>query len=601
MRGSGGGPFGPHPIEESLTRENARRVLRRLRPLLRPYRTQIVVAMVLLVSQTACLLAGPALVRYGIDDGLRAGNAANLNRAAITYLVIALIGAVLGRAVIRGVARVGETFLRDLRERVFRHLMSLGLDYFERQQTGRLVARMTSDIEALQELVSVGLVMFVQNGLIFAGAVTVIFLLSWELALFTLIVVPPVVIASLWFRRESNRAYLEVRDRIGTNLSTLQEGLAGVRVVQAFGREGAFTRRFRGTNEAQYDAHLETVRISSRYFPFVEFAGVFGTALIIGVGGWFVTRDIVTVGTVAAFVLYLNSLFEPVQQLSQLYNLVQQSGAALQKLFELTDTRTSIAERPGAVDLPERGALEVEHVTFGYADGVPVLHDVSLAVAPGERVALVGPTGAGKSTLAKLAARFYDPREGRVCFGDVDLRDATLQSLRQRIVVVPQEGFLFAGTVRDNIRIARVDASDADVEEAVAALGLTDRFTALVDGLDTEVRERGSRLSAGESQLVSLARAALADPTLLVLDEATSNLDPGTELTVEHALERLMEGRTVVVIAHRLSTAARADRIAVVDDGRLAELGTHEELLGREGRYASLYAAWMAAPSARAS
>jgi ATP-binding cassette subfamily B protein len=601
MRGGGGGPFGPHPIEESLTREDARGVLRRLRPLLRPYRRQIVGAMVLLVSQTACLLAGPALVRYGIDDGLRAGNGANLNRAAITYLVIALIGAVLGRAVIRGVARVGETFLRDLRERVFRHLMSLGLDYFERQPTGRLVARMTSDIEALQELVSVGLVMFVQNGLIFAGAVTVIFLLSWKLALFTLIVVPPVVIASLWFRRESNRAYLEVRDRIGTNLSTLQEGLAGVRVVQAFGREGAFTRRFRGTNEAQYDAHLETVRISSRYFPFVEFAGVFGTALIIGVGGWFVTRDIVTVGTVAAFVLYLNSLFEPVQQLSQLYNLVQQSGAALQKLFELTDTRTSIAERPGAVDLPDRGALEVEHVTFGYADGVPVLHDVSLAVAPGERVALVGPTGAGKSTLAKLAARFYDPREGRVRFGDVDLRDATLRSLRERIVVVPQEGFLFAGTVRDNIRIARVDASDADVEAAVAALGLTDRFTALVDGLDTEVRERGSRLSAGERQLVSLARAALADPTLLVLDEATSNLDPGTELTVEHALERLMEGRTVVVIAHRLSTAARADRIAVVDDGRLAELGTHEELLGREGRYASLYAAWMAAPSARAS
>jgi ATP-binding cassette subfamily B protein len=599
--GGGGGPFGPHPIEETMSRKDARRVLRRLRPLLRPYRMQIVVAMVLLVSQTACLLAGPALVRYGIDDGLRAGNAANLNRAAITYLVIAFIGAILGRAVIRTVARVGETFLRDLRERVFRHLMSLGLDYFERQQTGRLVARMTSDIEALQELVSVGLVMFVQNGLIFAGAITVIFLLSWQLALFTLIVVPPVVIASLWFRRESNRAYLEVRDRIGTNLSTLQEGLAGVRVVQAFGREGSFTRRFRGTNEAQYDAHLQTVRISSRYFPFVEFAGVFGTALIIGVGGWYVTRDIVTVGTVAAFVLYLNSLFEPVQQLSQLYNLVQQSGAALQKLFELTDTPTSIAERPGAVDLPERGALEVEHVTFGYGDGVPVLHDVSLAVAPGERVALVGPTGAGKSTLAKLAARFYDPREGRVWFGGVDLRAATLRSLRERIVVVPQEGFLFAGTVRDNVRIGRADASDGDVEAAVAAVGLTDRFDALVDGLDTEVRERGSRLSAGERQLVSLARAALADPTLLVLDEATSNLDPGTELTVEHALERLMEGRTVVVIAHRLSTAARADRVAVVDDGRVAELGTHEELLRREGRYASLYAAWMAAPSARAS
>jgi ATP-binding cassette subfamily B protein len=598
MRGGGGGPLGQIAVEETLTRADATKVLRRLGELLRPYRGQIALATLLLVSQTACLLAGPALVRYGIDHGLRAGDAGALNTAAVIYLVIAFVGAYLGRSVILMVARVGETFLRDLRERVFRHLLSLGLDFFEREKTGRLVARMTSDIEALQELVSVGLVMFVQNVLIFIGAIVVIFLLSWQLALFVLVVVPPVVIASRWFRRESNRAYLEVRDRIGQNLATLQEGLAGVRVVQAFGREPAVTRRFRGTNEAQYDAHLETVRISARYFPFVEFSGVFGTALIIGIGGWFVDRDIVTVGTVAAFVLYLNNLFEPVQQLSQLYNLVQQSGAALQKLFELLDTRSSITERPGAVDLPEEGPLQVEHVTFGYGDGEPVLHDVTLPVAPGERLALVGPTGAGKSTLAKLIARFYDPREGRVRFGGVDLRDATLRSLRRRIVVVPQEGFLFAGTVRDNIRFGWAEATDAEMDEAIAALGLTERFDAMIDGLDTEVRERGSRLSAGERQLVSLTRAALADPTLLVLDEATSNLDPGTERTVEQALERLMEGRTVVVIAHRLSTAERADRIAVIDDGRLAELGTHEELLGLEGRYASLYAAWMAAPAA---
>jgi ATP-binding cassette subfamily B protein len=592
----GGGPLGGHAVEEKLSRADAERVLRRLAQLLRAYRGQIGLALALLVAQTACLLAGPALVRYGIDNGLEDGNAANLNRAAITYLVVAFVGAFFGRLVIRKVAQIGETFLRDLRERVFRHLLSLGLDFFERERTGRLVSRMTSDVDALQELVSMGLVMFVQNGLIFVGAIIAIFILSWELALFTLVVVPPVMIASRWFRRESNRAYLEVRDRIGQNLSTLQEGLAGVRVVQAFARERAVTRRFRHTNEAQYDAHLETVRISARYFPLVEFSGVAGTALIIGIGGWFVTRDIVTVGTVAAFVLYLNNLFEPVQQLSQLYNLVQQSGAALQKLFGLLDTPTSIAERPGAVDLPATGALQVEHVTFGYGDGEPVLFDVTLPVMPGERVALVGPTGAGKSTLAKLIARFYDPREGRVRFGGVDLRDATLTSLRERIVVVPQEGFLFAGTVRENIRFGKADATDVEVDAAVAALGLTERFAALIDGLDTEVRERGSRLSAGERQLVSLARAALADPTLLVLDEATSNLDPGTEQAVEAALELLMEDRTVVVIAHRLTTAARADRVAVIDDGRLAEFGTHDELLAREGRYASLYAAWIAAP-----
>ncbi len=591
MRGGGGGPFGQHAIEETLTRHDATQVLRRLRPFLRPYRGRIILSILLLIGQTSCLLAGPALVRHGIDAGLKPHDAGALNLSALLYLFAAIAGLFFGRAVIRMVAKVGEAFLRDLRSRVFRHLMSLGMDFFEREKTGKLVARMTSDMDALQELVQMGLVMFVQNGLLFVGAILVIFLMSWKLAICTLVVVPPVVIASRWFRRASNKAYLLVRDRIGQNLSTLQEGLAGVRVVQAFGRERAFTRRFKETNEAQYDANIETVRISAKYFPIVEFAGVAGIAIIVGIGGAFVSADIVTVGTVAAFVLYLNNLFEPIQQLSQLYNTLQQAGAALQKLFELLDERPSIAERPGAVDLPEEGGLELEHVSFGYG-AEDVLHDITLRVPLGERLALVGPTGAGKSTLAKLIARFYDPREGNVEYADVDLRDATLRSLRERIVVVPQEGFLFAGSVRDNIIVGKPDATDDEIRDAIAALGLGDRFDAFPDGLDTEVRERGSRLSAGEKQLVSLVRAALADPALLVLDEATSSLDPGTERTVERALGRLTEGRTVVVVAHRLSTAARADRIAVVDDGHVPELGTHDELIAHEGRYASLYAAW---------
>ena len=591
MRGGSGGPFGQHAIEETLTRHDATQVLRRLRPYLRPYRGRIVLSILLLIGQTSCLLAGPALVRHGIDAGLRAHDSGALNLSALIYLFAAIAGLFFGRAVIRMVAKVGEAFLRDLRSRVFRHLMSLGMDFFEREKTGKLVARMTSDMDALQELVQMGLVMFVQNGLLFVGAILVIFLMSWKLALCTLVVVPPVVIASRWFRKASNKAYLLVRDRIGQNLSTLQEGLAGVRVVQAFARERAFTRRFQETNEAQYDANIETVRISAKYFPIVEFAGVTGIALIVGIGGAFVSAEIVTVGTVAAFVLYLNNLFEPIQQLSQLYNTLQQAGAALQKLFELLDEPPSIAERPGAVDLPEEGGLELEHVSFGYG-GEDVLHDISLRVPLGERLALVGPTGAGKSTLAKLIARFYDPRQGNVEYADVDLRDATLRSLRERIVVVPQEGFLFAGSVRDNVIVGKPDATDDEVHDAIAALGLGDRFDAFPDGLETEVRERGSRLSAGEKQLVSLVRAALADPALLVLDEATSSLDPGTERTVERALGRLTEGRTVVVVAHRLSTAARADRIAVVDDGHVAELGTHDELIAHEGRYASLYAAW---------
>ncbi len=581
--------------ENKLTREDASLVVRRLRELLRPWRGRIVIATLTLVAQAGCLLAGPALVRHGIDAGLNHHDSGALDLSAALYLAAAIGAFVFGRLSTFQVARIGETFLRNIRVKVFRHLLDLGLDFFEREKTGRLVARMTSDVDAMQELVQQGLTSIVQNLLLFFGALIVIFVMSWQLAACILIVVPPVAYATRWFRRESNRAYLEVRERIGHNLATLQEGLAGVRVVQAFGREGAFTHKFRATNEAQYDANLETVRISTRYFPFVEFCGVIGIAVIVGIGGLFVDQNIVTVGTVAAFVLYLNQLFEPVQQLSQLYNTVQSSGAALNKLFELLDTEASITERPGAVDLPPEGALEVDDVSFAYFGREDVLHDVTLTVAPGERIALVGPTGAGKSTLAKLIARFYDARAGAVRFGGVDLRDATMKSLRERIVVVPQEGYLFAGTIRDNVRIGRPEATDAEVDAALDALGIRERFAGLAEGLDTEVRERGSRLSAGERQLVSLARAALADPALLVLDEATSNLDPGTEQAVERALEVLTSGRTVVVVAHRLSTAARADRVAVVDDGQLAELGTHAELIRREGRYASLFASWTAA------
>jgi ATP-binding cassette, subfamily B, bacterial len=592
------GWWGDSVPEETLSRDETSRVLRRLFRMLRPQRALIAVATLVLMGQAGALLAGPALVRHGIDAGLLShdgkGDAGALNLSVALYLSMAIIGLFLGRAAIVLVARVGEAFLRELRNRLFGHTMSLSLDYFETEKTGKIVARMTSDIDALQELISQGLVLFVQNIFLFTGAVIVVLLLSWQLAVGVLIIVPPVFFASRWFRRVSNKAYLEVRDRISTNLSTLQESLEGVRVVQAFGRERQFTKRFEKSNEDQYEANMRTTRISAKYFPVIEYAGVAGTAVIIGYGGWLSTRGIITVGTVAAFVLYLNNLFEPINQLSQLYNVVQSAGAALEKIFSVLDTRPTVRQHQGAIDLPPASEIDVDHVTFAYGPNDPVLHDVSLHVSAGERLALVGPTGAGKSTLAKLIARFYDPVEGAVRVGDVDLRQVTFVSLRDRMVVVPQEGFLFAGTLRDNVRVGRPDASDAEVEQALRALGLLDRFLAFPDGLETEVRERGSRLSAGERQLISLARAALADPTILILDEATSNLDPGTERSVEQALERLTHGRTVVVVAHRLSTAARADRIAVIFDGRLAELGTHDELVAHEGHYASLYRAWTA-------
>jgi len=581
--------------DETLDRDQAKQVLRRLAHMLAPHRKAIALAVAVLTVQTACLLAGPLLVRRGIDQGIKAGDGGVLNQTALLYLGVALVALVLGRFSIMMVARVGESFLRELRVRVFRHLTGLGLDFFEREKTGKLVSRMTSDVDAMQELVQMGLTGLVQNVLLFTGALVLILLLSWELALCILVLVPPLVLGTRWFRRRANVAYLEVRERIGHNLATLQEGLAGVRVVQAYGQEAAFADRFEETNEALHDANRVTSRITVRYFVFVEYLGVVGVAVIIGVGGWFTDQGIVTVGTVAAFVLYLNNLFEPVQQLGQLYNTVQSAGAALGKLFGLLDTVPSIDEPAEAVALPEQGAITLDHVSFGYGAGADlVLRDVTMEIGVGERLALVGPTGAGKSTLAKLVARFYDPREGTVAFGGVDLRDASLGALRRRIVVVPQEGYLFHGTIRDNVRVGRPEASDADVEDALQELGILERFKALPDGLDTEVRERGSRLSAGERQLVSLARAALADPAVLILDEATSNLDPGTERAVELALEQLTEERTVIVVAHRLSTAARADRVAVVDAGRLVELGTHDELVSREGRYAKLFASWSA-------
>ena len=578
--------------DDKLDRVAARRVLRRTFRLLRPQTRRVVGALSMVVLWTCTVLAGPYLVRFGIDHGINARDAGALNAAVAGYIVVAVLAYITNRSQITLISRVGEDFLRRLRIRVFDHLQRLSMPFYDRSKSGVLVSRMTSDVDSLSELIQLGLAMFVSNALLLVVSIVVLTTVSWQLMLVCSVALPPVFLASRKFQRESNDAYLEVRDRIGSTLSHLQEGIAGVRVVQAFAREDVEVDRFERGNRELYDSHMRSVAISAWYLPVIELAGWGTTALALGVGGWWVHEDMLTVGTVAFFVLALSNLFEPVQQLSQLFNMVQSAGAGLHKLYELLDTDVDVPERPGAVDLPRGGDVEVDGVSFAYADGPAVLRDVSLRIPAGARLALVGPTGAGKSTLAKLVARLYDPTEGSVRFGGVELRDATLESLRGRIVVIPQEGFLFNGTIRDNVRLARAGATDAEVDDALRAVGAYDRFAALAEGLDTEVRERGSRLSAGEKQLVSLARAALADPAVLVLDEATSSLDPGTEALVEGAVDRLLEGRTVVVIAHRLSTAERADIVGVVDGGELVELGTHDDLVGAGGRYASLYATW---------
>jgi ATP-binding cassette subfamily B protein len=587
--------------EDKLDRDATRQVIRRSWQFAAPYHRTIVAAITLVTVWTATTLAGPVLVSYGIDHGISGHDGHVLDMTVGAYVAVTIAAYFLARLQYVYINRAGEGFLRDLRVRVFDHLQKQALAYFDREQTGVLVSRMTADVESMGELIQFGLLQFLSAGLLVVMALALLFVLSWELTLLVLVVFPIIVVASIRFQHDSNKAYLKVRERVGNNLSALQEGISGVRVIQAFGREQEQSRRFQATNQSLFDTHMHSIRISMWYFGLVEFCGIIATAGMVGVGGWLVHRGSVSLGVVTAFLLLLSSLFEPVQQLSQLYNTVQSAGAALQKLYGILDTVPEVDEAPDAVELPTLGEVAVAGVGFEYVPGRPVLSGVTLTVGIGERLALVGPTGAGKSTLAKLMARLYDPSTGTVSFGGVDLRDATLHSLRNRVVVVPQEGFLFSGTIRENLSIARPLATDDEIAQSLAAIGVLEHFMSFAEGLDTEVRERGSRLSAGERQLIALARAALVDPAVLVLDEATSNLDPGTEAEVEHALESLMLNRTVVVVAHRLSTVRRADRIAVVDAGGLAELGSHDELVAFGGKYAALAAAWERNQHPRAS
>lgn len=585
--------WGMNAIEEEdrLDADAAKQVMRRAARMAAPFKRTVLSAIGFTAITTLGLLMGPVIVRYGIDDGIKPADSGTLRTAVIAYIIVVSIAYVSSRQQYIFINRAGEGFLRLLRIRVFGHIQKQSLAFFDRNKSGVLVARMTADIESMAELVQWGLLQFVSAALLLTFSFILLLILSWQLTIVALLVMPVIVIASRKFQRDSNAAYLDVRDNVGSNLSTLQEGITGVRVIQAYAREPEQTRRFEESNRGLFRSHLHSLRVSTWFFGLVEASGVIASALAIGIGGWLVNRGDVTVGTAIAVLLLLAQLFEPVQQLSQLYNTVQSSTAALDKLFGILDTTPDVAD--GDLALPASGAVAVSAVGFRYPETESlVLDDVSITVANGERLAVVGATGSGKSTLAKLMARLYDPTAGTITFGGVDLRDATIGSLRQRVVVVPQEGFLFGGTIADNVRVARADASDDDVRAALDAIGALDRFEQFEEGIHTEVRERGSRLSAGERQLVSLARAALVDPAVLVLDEATSNLDPGTEVIVEHALESLMGSRTTIVVAHRLSTIRRADRIAVIDAGKLAELGTHDELLAINGRYAKLANAW---------
>ena len=590
--GRGGGGRGVED-DDKLDRSQTRVVLMRSIRMAGEFRRQAMWAMILVTISTICTLAGPVLVRHGIDAGIKAKDERALNFTVVAYLVVTAIAYVVGRAQYVSLNSAGEGFLRILRVKVFAQLQRQSMAFFDREKAGVLVGRMTADIESMAELVQWGLMQFLSAFLLLFLAFFLLLSLSWQLTLITLIVFPFLIAASVKFQRDSSKAYLEVREKVGANLSALQEGITGVRVIQAYAREDEQIRRFEESNRALFRSHMHSVKVSTWYFGLIEFAGIASSAFIIGIGGWLVHRGTVSLGTVVAFVLLLANLFDPVQQLSQLYNTLQSAAAALHKLFGILDATPDVDEVVAPTELPATGDVVVSNITFSYAAGSrPALENVNLTLTAGTRLALVGPTGAGKSTLAKLMARLYDPQSGSVSFGGVDLRQASMEDLRRRIVVIPQEGFLFDGSVRDNLLIAKPTATESDLLRALDNIGLRERFEALPEGLDTQVRERGSRLSAGERQLVALSRAALVDPAVLVLDEATSNLDPGTEMLVEAALEKLMVGRSVIVVAHRLSTVQRADKIAVVADAKISEIGTHDELIALNGHYALLASTW---------
>jgi ABC-type multidrug transport system fused ATPase/permease subunit len=567
------------------------------------YRTRAFFSVFSLLAATATALAPPLLAKAALEDGINNKIGTELVVVIIVFVAAALANWGMTYVETYMTGWVGERILADLRTELFGHLQRLSLGFYERNRAGVLISRMTNDVEAIDQLVTDGVTTLAQSTLLLSGTAVILIILDWRLALATLVVIPFMTLGSAFFRSRSARAYAAVRERLGLVTATLAEDISGMRMVQAFTREERATENFRTVARDYRDSNMETVMLNGIYFPFVSLLATLCLAIVLAYGGhrYFEHPTPAALGTLLAFMLFVNNFFDPIQQLSQLYSTFLSATAALDKIIAVLDESPDVVDHPGAEPLAHiEGHVRFEDVHFAYGlyggeQGEEVLHGIDLDIPAGTTVALVGHTGAGKSTIAKLLARFYEPTGGRITIDGVDLNDVAQDSLRHQLGIVPQEGFLFAGTVSENIAFGKPDARPEEIVRAAQTVGAHEFILRLEDGYETQLGERGSRLSLGQRQLVAFARALLADPRILILDEATSSVDIGTERTIERALQTLLADRTAFVIAHRLSTIRDADLIVVLEHGQVIEQGSHEELLARRGLYTSLYGDWAAA------
>ncbi|MCB9139348.1 MAG: ABC transporter ATP-binding protein [Caldilineaceae bacterium] len=566
------------------------RLVRRLLGFMNPYRRQLVAAILLMIITALLSVSGPWIIGRAIDSGIRAGNAQTFRFWTFTFLIAAVFEWLFNRSRIALMAYVGTRVVADMRSLLFRHLHKLSHTFHINYSVGRLMSRLISDVGVLQDFVTWSITGLARSVFILLGIMGAMLLMNWRLALVTFAVLPFMLLLTNYWRKHVRQAYRATRRRLSLINGYLNESITGIRVTQSFVREKVNARHFDDLNHSYLDANVEATRLAALFFPGVDFMGSLATALVVGVGGWLVLRDSLTAGTLVAFVLYVDRFFDPIRELAQRYNTFQATMAAGERIFTLLDTPPDLADAPGAVPLPPiQGRVDFDNVDFAYKPDEPVLSGINLHAEPGERIALVGETGAGKSTIIRLLARFFDVTGGAIRIDGYDVREVTLASLRSQLGIVLQDSFLFGGSIAENIRYGRLDADAAAVAEAAAAVGADHFIRQLSNGYASDVGENGVNLSVGQRQLISFARALLADPRILILDEATSSVDTATEQVIDQALDRLMEGRTSFVIAHRLSTIVNADQIIVLDKGRIVERGSHTELLARRGRYYQLY------------